>query len=422
MPAFNYEASDDLGHIKQGVIEADSEKHVRLQLKSNGLLALSCTLVTQTSTANQASDKVYAPTWLHALTQRSTLSPAKRNMLMRQLASLFQAGLPQEQALSVLLSQAETKSEQEILGAIRSRLLEGASLSQSLAQYPATFSSELIAMVKAGEQSGKLALVLENWADYLEARAQLKQQVISSLAYPAIVAVIALLMVLGLMTYVVPQIVGVFKNTKTALPLLTQIMMKASDFLRNYGIYGLIVILLMGIVLRLILKMPAPKLAFHAWLLRAPLIGNLTQATQTERFASTLAILIRGGVPMLDALEAAKRTLSNGVLINQLDSAINHVQSGSTLARSISLSQNKAPLKERMANLLTHLIASGEATGKLPDMLNRAAQLQGAILSRKLQALTTVLEPAIILIMGGVVLVIVLSVLLPIVEINALIK
>jgi general secretion pathway protein F len=341
---------------------------------------------------------------------------------MRQLASLSQAGLPQEQALTVLLSQAENKSEQEILGAIRSKILEGSSLSQALAQYPATFASELIAMIAAGEQSGKLSLVLENWADYLEARANLKQQVVASLAYPAIVAVVALLMVLGLMTYVVPQIVGVFKNAKTSLPLLTQIMMAASNFLRSYGIYLLLAMIATVMLIRIILKMPAPKLAFHSFLLRMPLVGNLMQAAQTERFASTLAILIRGGVPMLDALNAAKRTLTNKVLINQLDSTITHVQSGATLARGITLSQNKASPKERMANLLTHLIASGEATGRLPDMLTRAAQLQGAILSRKLQSLTTILEPAIILVMGGAVLVIVLSVLLPIIEINALVK
>jgi general secretion pathway protein F len=421
MPAFNYEASNDLGNITRGVIEADSERHVRLQLKSNGLLTLSCTLITQQS-REQKTTTAQPPIWLKSLTDRSALSAVKRTLLMRQLASLSQAGLPQEQALTVLLSQAENKSEQEILGAIRSKILEGSSLSQALAQYPATFASELIAMIAAGEQSGKLSLVLENWADYLEARANLKQQVVASLAYPAIVAVVALLMVLGLMTYVVPQIVGVFKNAKTALPLLTQIMMAASNFLRSYGIYLLLAMIVTVMLIRIILKMPAPKLAFHSFLLRMPLVGNLMQAAQTERFASTLAILIRGGVPMLDALNAAKRTLTNKVLINQLDSTITHVQSGATLARGITLSQNKASPKERMANLLTHLIASGEATGKLPDMLTRAAQLQGAILSRKLQALTTILEPAIILVMGGAVLVIVLSVLLPIIEINALVK
>jgi general secretion pathway protein F len=421
MPAFNYEASNDLGNITRGVIEADSERHVRLQLKSNGLLTLSCTLITQQS-REQKTTAVHLPIWLKSLTDRSALSDVKRTLLMRQLASLSQAGLPQEQALTVLLSQAENKSEQEILGAIRSKILEGSSLSQALAQYPATFASELIAMIAAGEQSGKLSLVLENWADYLEARANLKQQVVASLAYPAIVAVVALLMVLGLMTYVVPQIVGVFKNAKTSLPLLTQIMMAASNFLRSYGIYLLLAMIATVMLIRIILKMPAPKLAFHSFLLRMPLVGNLMQAAQTERFASTLAILIRGGVPMLDALNAAKRTLTNKVLINQLDSTITHVQSGATLARGITLSQNKASPKERMANLLTHLIASGEATGKLPDMLTRAAQLQGAILSRKLQSLTTILEPAIILVMGGAVLVIVLSVLLPIIEINALVK
>lgn len=419
MPAFSYEASDEQGRISKGVMEADSERHVRAQLKASGLLALECAMVSrQTSTLHEAR----AHNWLTKLSQTSALSGSDRTLLIRQLASLLQAGLPQEQALSVLLSQAETKPAQQMLGAVRSAVLEGSSLSQALAQQPATFAGELVAMVGAGEQSGKLPLVLENWADYLESRAALKQQVVSSLAYPAIVAVVALLMVLGLMTYVVPQIVGVFQNAKATLPLLTQIMMGASNVLRSYGIYLLAVLVTFGFVLRVLLRQPVPQRAWHAWLLRAPMIGGLVQAAQTERFASTLAILIRGGVPMLSALDAAKRTLSNQVLVQQVDAAIEHVRSGSTLARSLSQAQNKAPTKERMANLLTHLIASGEATGRLPDMLTRAASLQGAILSRKLQTLTTLLEPAIILVMGGVVLTIVLSVLLPIIEINQLVR
>jgi general secretion pathway protein F len=416
MPAFSYEAADAQGTLSKGVMEADSERHVRAQLKANGLLALACVVI-----APQASAKSQ-PNWLTQLSQSSALNASDRTLLIRQLASLLQAGLPQEQALSVLLSQADTKPAQQMLGAVRSAVLEGGSLSQALAQQPATFAAEMVAMVGAGEQSGKLPVVLENWADYLESRAALKQQVVSSLAYPAIVAVVALLMVLGLMTYVVPQIVGVFQNAKATLPLLTQVMMAASNVLRGYGIYMLIALVVLGFMLRAVLRLPGPKLAWHGWLLRAPLIGGLVQAAQTERFASTLAILIRGGVPMLSALDAAKRTLSNQVLVQQVDAAAEHVRSGSTLARGITQAQSKAPAKERMANLLTHLIASGEATGRLPDMLTRAAQLQGAILSRKLQTLTTVLEPAIILVMGGVVLIIVLSVLLPIIEINQLVR
>jgi general secretion pathway protein F len=416
MPAFSYEAADAQGHISKGVMEADSERHVRAQLKASGLLALECTIVAGKPIAGK---RVH---WLTQLSQTSALSGGDRTLLIRQLASLLQAGLPQEQALSVLLSQAETKPAQQMLAAVRSAVLEGGSLSQALAQQPATFAGELVAMVGAGEQSGKLPLVLENWADYLESRAALKQQVVSSLAYPAIVAVVALLMVLGLMTYVVPQIVGVFQNAKATLPLLTQIMMAASNVLRSYGLYMLAALIVMGFVARAVLRQPAPQLAWHGYLLRAPLVGHLVQAAQTERFASTLAILIRGGVPMLGALDAAKRTLSNQVLVQQVDATLEHVRSGSTLARSMTQSQAKAAPKERMANLLTHLIASGEATGRLPDMLSRAAQLQGAILSRKLQTLTTLLEPAIILVMGGVVLVIVLSVLLPIIEINQLVR
>jgi general secretion pathway protein F len=419
MPAFSYEASDEQGRISKGVIEADSERHVRAQLKANGLLALDCAMVSrQASTLNELRSKH----WLTQLSQSSALSGNDRNLLIRQLASLLQAGLPQEQALSVLLSQADTKPVQQMLGAVRSTVLEGGSLSQALAQQSATFAAELVAMVAAGEQSGKLPMVLENWADYLESRAALKQQVVSSLAYPAIVAVVALLMVLGLMTYVVPQIVGVFQNAKATLPLLTQVMMGASNVLRSYGIYMLLILMALGFVVRAVLRQPVPKLAWHAWLLRAPMVGSLVQAAQTERFASTLAILIRGGVPMLSALDAAKRTLSNQVLVRQIDMAMEHVRSGSTLARSLTQAQGKTSGKERMANLLTHLIASGEATGRLPDMLTRAASLQSAILSRKLQTLTTLLEPAIILVMGGVVLTIVLSVLLPIIEINQLVR
>jgi general secretion pathway protein F len=416
MPAFSYEAANEQGTISKGVMEADSERHVRAQLKASGLLALSCAPVMPVK-SRTAPDH-----WLTRLNQSSALSGADRTLLIRQLASLLQSGLPQEQALSVLLSQADTKPAQQMLGAVRSTVLEGGSLSQALGQQSATFAAEMVAMVGAGEQSGKLPMVLENWADYLESRAVLKQQVVSSLAYPAIVAVVALLMVLGLMTYVVPQIVGVFQNAKASLPLLTQVMMAASNVLRGYGLYMLAALVVLALVLRAVLRQPGPQLAWHGWLLRAPLVGGLVQAAQTERFASTLAILIRGGVPMLGALDAAKRTLSNQVLVRQVDAAMDQVRSGSTLARGITQAQSKAPPKERMANLLTHLIASGEATGRLPDMLTRAAQLQGAILSRKLQVLTTLLEPAIILVMGGVVLIIVLSVLLPIIEINQLVR
>jgi general secretion pathway protein F len=292
MPAFSYEASDEQGRISKGVMEADSERHVRAQLKASGLLALECAMVSrQVSTLQEARNN----NWLTKLSQTSALSGSDRTLLIRQLASLLQAGLPQEQALSVLLSQAETKPAQQMLAAVRSAVLEGGSLSQALAQQPATFAAELVAMVGAGEQSGKLPMVLENWADYLESRAALKQQVVSSLAYPAIVAVVALLMVLGLMTYVVPQIVGVFQNAKATLPLLTQMMMGASNILRSYGIYILTALVVLGFVVRTVLRQPVPQRAWHAWLLRAPMVGSLVQASQTERFASTLAILIRGG-------------------------------------------------------------------------------------------------------------------------------
>ena len=417
MPAFQYEAAKPTGELTRGVIEADSERHARSLLKAQGLIALDCAPVA----ASAVSSKT-APNWLENLSRRSALSETERTLLIRQLSSLLQAGLPQEQALNVLLSQTTAKPAQGLLGAVRSSVLGGASLSQALGEHPATFSADMVAMAAAGEQSGKLAQVLEYWADYLETRAALRQQVVASMAYPIIVAVVALLMVLGLMTYVVPQIVGVFQNAKTSLPLLTTVMMAISGFLRAYGLYLLAATILASFIVRAWLKRPAPKLAFHGWLLGAPLIGGLVQAAQTERFASTLSILIRGGVPMLAALNAAQRTLSNTVLAGQVEQAIVRVREGATLARGLEHAQSTHPLRQRMASLLTHLIASGEATGCLPDMLARAAQLLGSALQRQLQTLTTILEPLIILVMGGVVLLIVMAVLLPIIEINQLVR
>ncbi len=414
MPAFHYEAANAQGQLSQGVIEADSDRHVRQLLKAQGLLALSSSAVVTDKTTKNAQPI--------PLRFGSPLSGSERTLLVRQLASLLQARLPLEQALNALLAQAEKPAMAAMLGKVRSAVLGGASLSQALGEDAQAFPSEMVAMVAAGEQSGSLPTVLENWADYLEQRAALKQQVVSSLAYPAIVAAVALLMVLGLMTYVVPQIVGVFQNTKATLPLLTQVMMFASKLLRDYGLWALAALIVGSFALRTWLKNPAPLAAWHALQLRTPLVGGLVQAAQTERFASTLAILIRGGVPMLGALEAAKRTLTNTIFTKHVEAAIVRVREGATLSRALETVQKSSPSKQRMAPLLTHLIASGEATGRLPDMLKRAADLQGGDLRRKLQILTTILEPAIILVMGGVVLVIVLAVLLPIIEINQLVR
>ena len=418
MPAYEYEAADPKGTLARGVAEADNERHLRGLLKAQGLLVLSTAPVSVESKAVG----VRSGAFLTSLTQRSALSTAERTLLIRQLSSLLMAGLPQEQALSVLVSQTTHKAQQNLLAAVRSSIMGGASLSQALGEHPATFSADMVAMAAAGEQSGKLAAVLEYWADYMESRAALRQTVVASLAYPIIVAVVAVLMVLGLMTYVVPQIVGVFQNAKATLPLLTTVMMAISSFLRSYGQWLLAAMVIVWVLLRAVLRRPGPRLRWDAWLLQAPLIGGLMQAAQTERFASTLSILIRGGVPMLAALAAAQRTLSNQLLAVQVIQAIARVREGATLARGLEHAQSSHPPRQRMASLLTHLIASGEATGRLPDMLTRAAQLLASALQRQLQTLTTILEPLIILVMGGVVLLIVMAVLLPIIEINQLVR
>jgi general secretion pathway protein F len=291
----------------------------------------------------------------------------------------------------------------------------GSSLSDVLSRHPRDFQEIYRALVASGEQIGQLSRVLSRLADYIERRNALVQKVKLAFTYPAIVTVVAFLIVIFLLTYVVPQIVSVFANTKQKLPLLTVIMLAISDFVRSYGFAVLGILVAGGFVVRRMLQDPDIKLRWHTWLLTAPLYGKFERSLNTSRFASTLAITTGSGVPILRALETSRDTLSNVAMRQLVEQASDSVREGASLARSLSAQKHFPPM-------LIHMIRAGEITGELPAMLDRAASAQESDLERRTLTIAGLLEPMLILAMGVVVLLIVLAVLMPIIEINQLVR
>ncbi|WP_057392105.1 type II secretion system inner membrane protein GspF [Ralstonia solanacearum] len=402
MPAFRYEAADASGRTDKGVIEADSARQARTVLRARGLTPLVVDALGAQATKRSGSSFA------------KRLSPQENALVTRQLASLLVAGLPLDEALAALADQAERAYVHELLAAIRAEVVGGSSLSVALAQHPRDFPDIYRALVSAGEHSGNLGLVLSRLADYIESRNALTSKIKLAFTYPAIVTVVAFAIVIFLLSYVVPQVVSVFANTKQKLPTLTIIMLWLSDFVRNWGWLAAIVLVALGLLVRKLLQQPAPQLSWHRWQLTAPLFGKLIRGYNTARFASTLAILSSAGVPILRGLQAAGETLNNVALKANVEDAATRVREGTSLARALA-AQNQFP------PVLVHLIRSGEATGNLPAMLERAAQGEAQELERRTLFLTGLLEPALILTMGVVVLLIVLAVLMPIIEINQLV-
>jgi len=405
MPAFRYEAADATGHTDRGVIEADSPKQARTQLRARGLTPISVDPLAGAGLAKRGSQGMFV----------RRLSTQEQALFTRQLASLIVSGLPLDEALGALADQAERQYVHELLAGIRAEVMGGSSLSVALSQHPKDFPDIYRALVSAGEHSGHLGVVLERLATYIETRNTLTSKIRLAFTYPAIVTVVAFAIVIFLLSYVVPQVVSVFANTKQKLPTLTIVMLWLSDFVRNWWWAGIAAIAVVTAILRSVLKQPDVKLSWHRWLLTAPLIGKLIRGYNTARFASTLAILVSAGVPILRSLQAAGETLTNVALKNNVDDATTRVREGASLARALA-AQNQFP------PVLVHLIRSGEATGNLPIMLERAATGEGQELERRTLFLTSLLEPLLILTMGVVVLLIVLAVLMPIIEINQLVR
>jgi general secretion pathway protein F len=405
VPAFRYEAVDAAGSSTKGVVNADSAKMARADLRAQGLLPLTVEAIAQ---------QVDAAGNLQRRGFGERLSTVEIALFTRQLASLLEASLPLEQALTALLEQSERSYQRDLIASIRSDVMGGAALSTALAGHPRDFAEIYRALVASGEQIGQLSRVLSRLADYIERRNALVQKVKLAFTYPAIVTVVAFVIVIFLLTYVVPQIVSVFANTKQKLPMLTIMMLATSDFVRNYGWLVLIVTIGLFYGWRTALKNAATKMRWHTWLLSAPLYGKFERSLNTARFASTLAITTGSGVPILKALQTSRDTLSNIAMRQQVDTAATSVREGIGLARALAVHKHFPPM-------LIHMIRAGEVTGELPAMLERAASAQEQDLERRAMTIAGLLEPALILAMGVVVLLIVLAVLMPIIEINQLV-
>lgn len=316
MPAFRYEAADAAGKTDKGVIEADSARQARTLLRARGLTPLLVDALGAQATKRGGSSF------------GKRLSAQENALVTRQLASLLVAGLPLDEALAALADQAERAYVGELLAAIRAEVVGGSSLSVALAQHPKDFPDIYRALVSAGEHSGNLGLVLSRLADYIESRNALTSKIKLAFTYPAIVTVVAFAIVIFLLSYVVPQVVSVFANTKQKLPTLTIIMLWLSDFVRNWGWLAAIVLVALGLLIRNLLKQPALRLSWHKWLLTAPLFGKLVRGYNTARFASTLAILTSAGVPILRGLQAAGETLNNVALKTNVEDASTRVRQG----------------------------------------------------------------------------------------------
>jgi general secretion pathway protein F len=406
MPAFRYEAVDAGGATKKGVVNADSPRSARADLRTQGLTPLNVEqIAAQVDESGAARSRGFG----------ERLSQVELALFTRQLASLLEAGLPLEQAFTALLEQAERPYVRDLIASIRSEVIGGVAFSTALSRHPRDFAEIYRALVSSGEQIGQLARVLSRLADYIERRNALVQKVRLAFTYPAIVTVVAFAIVIFLLTYVVPQIVSVFANTKQKLPFLTVMMLAISDFVRAYGIY--VGILLVGAfwLWRRALRNPDLKRRWHTWLLNAPVYGKFERSLNTARFASTLAITTGSGVPILRALETSRDTLSNVAMRELVEQATGSVREGVSLARALSAQKHFPPM-------LVHMIRAGEITGELPSMLERAANSQQADLERRTLTIAGLLEPVLILAMGLVVLLIVLAVLMPIIEINQLVR
>ena len=403
MPAFAYQALDSTGKTQRGVLQGDTARAVRGSLRERGLNPLSVEEVGEGTARNTGA---FA---------RRGIGGAELALLTRQLATLIGAGLPIDEALEALSEQAENERQRGMTAALRSRVMEGASLAQAMGEFPESFPDIFRATVGAGEQSGKLDTVLEKLADYAEARDALKQKILAALAYPILLSIVALAVVAGLLTWVVPQIVGVFENLHQTLPLATRALMALSAFMRAWGWLILILLIVAIVGARFALQRDSLRYRWHAFLLRVPLIGRLTRAANTARATRTLALLSESAVPLLDALGIAAQVVPNLPMREAMRRAAFKVREGSAFSRALGESGLFPPVALR-------LIASGERSGELSRMLGEAATQQQRELDRWLGALTSVLGPAVILLVGAMVLFIVLAILLPIFNLNQMVK
>lgn len=403
MGAFEYTALDARGREKSGVLEGDAARQIRQQLRELGLTPLSVEEVQQRE--ERGKRKFF----------RTKISATDLSLITRQWATLVRSGLPVEEALRTVAQQSEKSRLKSMVVAVRSRVMEGHSLASALADFPHIFSELYRATIEAGEQSGHLEVVLERLADYTETRQQISQKMSQAMIYPVLLTIVAIAVVIGLLTFVVPKIVQVFESIGQELPTLTKGLIATSEFLQSNGIYLLFALMFIVVIFSYMLRIESFRKSYHRFLLRLPLVGRMVKSVNSARFARTLSIVASAGVPILDGLRISSQVIANLPMREAVLVAANKVREGAAISTALDASKYFPPMT-------IHLIASGEASGNIENMLERAADSQ----EREMEALTAgllgIFEPVLILVMGGVVLLIVLAILLPIFDMNQLVR
>ncbi len=403
MGAFEYVAVDAGGKERKGILEGDTARQVRAQLREQQLLPVSVLEVMQTEARRT-----------HAFGVGGGISSTELALLTRQLATLVHSGLPLEESLLAVSQQSERQRVQSIMIGVRSRVMEGHTLADGFADFPKVFPEIYRATVAAGEQSGRLDVVLERLADYTENRQQIRSKIMSAIIYPVALTFFAVSIVTFLLGYVVPMVVEVFSSAKAELPMATRILIGVSNYVRHFGIYTAIALAGAGVFVFLRLKQLGPKRHFHQFLLRIPLVGRLVRGANTARFTRTLSILTASAVPVLEGLRIAGEVITNVPMREAVAEAAARIREGAAIGRSLAASRLFPPMT-------IHLIASGETSGDLETMLDRAASNQERELDSLITALLSLLGPALIIGMGLFVMAIVMALLLPIFQLNDLV-
>ncbi|CAA0109498.1 Type II secretion system protein F [Halioglobus japonicus] len=406
MTAYRYRALNPQGKMVKGVLEGDSERQVRTQLRGQELRPV------EVAQANKAESSTPG---FRPATVFSRVSVSDLALITRQLATLVEANLPLDEALQAAAEQSRSNRIKGMLLQVRSRVAEGHTLAYAMGEFPRVFNEMYRAMVNAGEHAGFLGPVLQQLADYTEQRQYTGQKLKMAMIYPFILVGVAIAVVLLLLIFVVPELVGIFAHSHRELPALTRGLIATSDFFQEYGLWLLAGLLVIYFALQHLLRNTVRKKRWHKMLLRMPGVSRVVVAMDTARFASTLSILMASGVPLLESLRIAGEVLTNLVLREDSVAVAAHVQEGSSLNRALKESGRFPPM-------MVHMVASGEASGELESMLERSATNQERELEMTMGTLMSLFEPLMVVFMGGMVLTIVLAILLPIFDLNTMVN
>ena len=407
MTAYRYQALNAAGKLIKGVLEGDSERQVRSQLRGQDMRPVEVAEANNTAESGK-------PGWDLSL-YFSRVSVGDLALITRQLATLVEANLPLDEALQAAAEQSRSSRIKGMLLQVRSRVAEGHTLAYAMTEFPSVFNEMYRAMVNAGEHAGYLGPVLQQLADYTEQRQYTGQKLKMAMIYPFILVGVAIAVVLLLLIFVVPELVGIFAHSNRELPALTRGLIATSDFFQLYGLWLVLGVFALFFVMRRLLRDPGRKKRWHNLLLRIPGVSRVLISMDTARFASTLSILMASGVPLLESLRIAGQVLTNLVLREDSEAVSEHVQEGASLNRALRESGRFPPM-------MVHMVASGEASGELETMLERSATNQERELEMTLGTLMSLFEPLMVVFMGGMVLTIVLAILLPIFDLNTMVN